>query len=177
MRIDTFIKLFDSKKDDADKIDAVKQIMKNETIKYTDKVDRANLIAKHSYYTKEKDVNRVEQDVFRQNSAAKYMLYSLSLVDMYTTLEVDFKKSVDCFEKINGEILDLIISLIDERERKEFKMLLDFACDDIMTNEYEPHAFLRNQVNRFGELIGASLAPVLESVDMNKLEEIVKQMK
>ena len=55
MRIDTFIKLFDSKKNDADKIDAVKQIMKNETIKYTDKVDRANLIAKHSYYTKEKD--------------------------------------------------------------------------------------------------------------------------
>ena len=177
MKIDTFVKLFSTKKTEEEKSDAINQVMKHVSISYSDKLNRANLIARHSYYTKEKDINGVENEVFKQNSAAKYMLYSLTMVDLYTNIDIDYKQSIECFEKINGEILDLIISSIDERERKEFKMLLDFACDDIMMNEYEPHAFLRNQVNRFGELIGASLAPVLESVDMNKLEEIVKQIK
>lgn len=177
MKIDTFVKLFSTKKTEEEKSDAINQVMKHENISYSDKVDRASLIARHSYYTKEKDINGVENEVFKQNSAAKYMLYSLTMVDLYTNIDIDYKQSIECFEKINGEILDRIIGAIDERERKEFRMLLDFACDDIITNEYEPHAFLRNQVNRFGELIGASLAPVLESVDMNKLEEIVKQIK
>lgn len=177
MKIDTFVKLFSTKKTEEEKSDAINQVMKHVSISYSDKVDRANLIAQHSYYTKEKDINGVENEVFKQNSAAKYMLYSLTLVDLYTNIDIDYKQSVECFEKINGEILDRIIGAINERERKEFQMLLDFACDDVIANEYEPHAFLRKQIERFGALIGASLAPVLETLDMNKFEEIVKQIK
>lgn len=177
MKIDTFIKLYSTKKTEEEKSDAINQVMKHVSISYSDKVDRANLIAQHSYYTKEKDINGVENEVFKQNSAAKYMLYSLTLVDLYTNIDIDYKQSVEYFEKINGEILDRIIGAINERERKEFQMLLDFACDDVIANEYEPHAFLRQQIERFGALIGASLAPVLETLDMNKFEEIVKQIK
>lgn len=177
MKIDTFVKLFSTKKTEEEKSDAINQVMKHVSISYSDKVERANLIAQHSYYTKEKDINGVENEVFKQNSAAKYMLYSLTLVDLYTNIDIDYKQSVEYFEKINGEILDRIIGAISERERKEFQMLLDFACDDVIANEYEPHAFLRKQIERFGALIGASLAPVLETLDMNKFEEIVKQIK
>lgn len=177
MKIDTFVKLFSTKKTEEEKSDAINQVMKHVSISYSDKVERANLIAQHSYYTKEKDINGVENEVFKQNSAAKYMLYSLTLVDLYTNIDIDYKQSVEYFEKINGEILDRIIGAINERERKEFQMLLDFACDDVIANEYEPHAFLRKQIERFGALIGASLAPVLETLDMNKFEEIVKQIK
>lgn len=176
MKIDTFIALYKTKKTDEDKLNAVKQIMKNKRVSYADKVDRAGIIAKNSYHQKQKDINGEEREVFFQNSAAKYMLYSLTLVDLYTDLEIDFKQSLESFEKINGEILDAIIMSIDERERKEFQMLLEFACDDLMVNEYELHAFVREQVDRFGSLIGTVLVPILENIDINKIEEVMKQI-
>lgn len=176
MKIDTFIALYKTKKTDEDKLNAVKQIMKNKRVSYADKVDRAGIIAKNSYHQKQKDINGEEREVFFQNSAAKYMLYSLTLVDLYTNLEIDFKQSLESFEKINGELLDAIIMSIDERERKEFQMLLEFACDDLMVNEYELHAFVREQVDRFGSLIGTVLVPILENIDINKIEEVMKQV-
>ena len=176
MKIDTFLKLYETKKTDDEKAEAIKQIMKNNRVSYSDKVDRAGIIVKNSYHIKQKDVDGTEREVFEQNSAAKYMLYSLTLVDLYTTLEIDFKQSLELFEKINGEVLDMIIMSIDERERKEFQMLLDFACDDLLVNEYEPHAFIREQVERFASLFGTIIAPVIENIDINRIEEVLKQI-
>lgn len=177
MKIDTFIALYKTKKTDEDKLNAVKQIMKNKRVSYADKVDQAGIIAKNSYHQKQKDINGEEREVFFQNSAAKYMLYSLTLVDLYTTLDIDFKKALEQFEELNGEILDNIINLIDERERKEFQMLLEFACDDLLVNEYEAHAFIREQVERFSNLFGTILVPVLENIDVDKIEEVMKRIK
>ena len=176
MKIDAFLKLYETKKTDEEKADAINQIIKNNRVSYSDKVNRVGIIAKNSYHIKQKDIDGIEREVFWQNSAAKYMLYSLTLVDLYTTLEVDFKQSLELFEKINGEILDMIIMSIDERERKEFQMLLDFACDDLLVNEYEPHAFIRNQVDRFGSLFGTIIAPVIKNIDVNKIEEIINKI-
>ena len=176
MKIDTFLKLYETKKTDDEKAEAIKQIMKNNRVSYSDKVDRVGIIAKNSYHIKQKDVDGTEREVFKQNSAAKYMLYSLTLVDLYTTLEIDFKQSLELFEKINGEILDMIIMSIDERERKEFQMLLDFACDDLLVNEYEPHAFIREQVERFASLFGTIIAPIIENIDVSKIEEVISKI-
>lgn len=176
MKIDTFLKLYNTKKTEEEKAAAIAQIMNNAHISYSDKVDRAGIIAKNSYHAKRKDIDGTEHEIFEQNSAAKYMLYSLTLVDLYTTLEIDFKQSLELFEKINGEVLDMIIMSIDERERKEFQMLLDFACDDLLVNEYEPHAFIREQIERFGSLFGTIIAPVIKNIDVNKIEEVLKQI-
>ena len=176
MKVDTFLKLYNTKKTEEEKAAAIAQIMNNAHIGYADKVDRAGIIAKNSYHVKEAGADGVEREVFRQNSAAKYMLYSLTLVDLYTTLEIDFKQSLELFEKINGEILDMIIMSIDERERKEFQMLLEFACDDLLVNEYEPHAFIREQVERFGSLFGTIIAPAIENIDISKIEEVMSKI-
>ena len=176
MKVDTFLKLYNTKKTEEEKVAAIAQIMNNAHISYADKVDRAGIIAKNSYHVKETGADGVEREVFRQNSAAKYMLYSLTLVDLYTTLEIDFKQSLELFEKINGEVLDKIIMSIDERERKEFQMLLDFACDDLLVNEYELHAFIREQIERFGSLFGTIVAPAIENIDVSKIEEVLKQI-
>ena len=175
MNINTFVKLFSTKRTDDEKAKAVSDIMKNQKVKFSDKVDRCDIIAKQSYHSKEKAANGVERDTFKQNSAAKYMLYSLTLVEMYTKLDVDYKKSLEQFEMLNGEILDLIISKIDDRERKEFQMLLEFACDDLLVNEYEPHAFIRNQVDRFGDIVGMAILPALEGLDIEKVKTVIEQ--
>lgn len=177
MKVDTFLKLYNTKSTRDERVDAVKQIMKDSRVSYSDKVDRAGIIAQNSYHAKQRDVNGEEREVFRQNSAAKYMLYYLTLVDLYTNLEIDYKQSLEIFELLDGEIIDIILSLIDDREKKEFKMLLEFACDDLLVNEYEPHAFIKDQVERFGYLIGTTLAPVLENMDLDKIQQMIsKQM-
>ena len=177
MKIDTFLKLYSVRKNDEEREALVKEHITNTHVSYTDKCDRAELIAQSSFYIKEKDENGVEQKKFHQNSAARYMLYSLTVVDMFTDIEVDFKNSVEFFEKINGEVLDYIILNVDDRELKEFRMLLDFACDDLITNEYENHAFFAEQFNRFGKLVGASLAPVIEELDFQKIQEVIGKIK
>ena len=48
--------------------------------------------------------------------------------------------------------------------------------DDLITNEYEPHAFISSQVNRFGSLIGTILGPVLENIDIDKITEAVSEI-
>ncbi len=170
MKIETFVKLFSTKKNDEDKENAVAQIMKNVHISFADKANSARLIAKESYHVKRKDADDKEIEVFQQNSAAKYMLYSLTLVDLYTILEVDYKKALEQFELINGEILNMIFDSINNEERTEFKMLLDFACDDILVNEYEIHAFIREQVDRFSFIFGE----IIKSVDLDAINRMIK---
>lgn len=176
MRIETFVKLYNAKRTDEEKMDAVKERMTNKHVSFSDKVNHADIIAKQCYYQKEKDANGVEREVFKQNSAAKYMFYSLTVVKLYTDLDIDFKQGLEQFEMLNGEILDIIISLINKRELKEFQMLLDFACDDIMVNEYEPHAFVKNEIERLGVLIGTAITPVLQTLDTGKIEALLKQI-
>lgn len=177
MKLDTFLKLYSVRKNAEEREALVREHITNTHVSYTDKCDRAELIARSSYYVKEKDENGVEQKKFHQNSAAKYMLYSLAVVDMFTDIDVDFKNSVEFFEKINGEILDYIVFNVNERELKEFKMLMDFACDDLLTNEYENHAFFKEQVERFGRLISVSITPLLEELDKEKIEKILQTIK
>lgn len=176
MRIETFVRLYNTKKTDEERIDLVKERMNGGHVSFSDKVNHADIIAKQCYYQKEKDANGVEREVFKQNSAAKYMFYSLTVVKLYTDLDVDFKKALEQFEMLNGEILDDIMNLVDQRELKEFQMILDFACDDIITNEYELHSFIGKEVERFGDLVGATLAPILQSLDMDKVEEMIGKL-
>ena len=173
MKVDTFLKLYNTKRTDEEKVEVVKQIMKNNKVRYSDKVNRAGIIAQNSYHVKQKDLDDNEREVFQQNSAAKYMLYYLTLVDLYTNLDIDYKQSLETFEMLNGDIIDIVVGLIDDREKKEFQMLLEFACDDLLVNEYEPHAFIRSQVDRFGYLIGTTLAPALENMDLDKMQRLI----
>ena len=46
---------------------------------------------------------------------------------------------------------------------------------DVMTNEYEPGGFVRGQVERFGNLVGTTLLPLLENIDVGQIEKIVKK--
>ncbi len=177
MKLDTFLKLYNVRKNAEEREALVKEHITNTHVSYTDKCDRAELIARSSYYVKEKDENGVEQKKFHQNSAAKYMLYSLAVVDMFTDIDVDFKNSVEFFEKINGEILDYIVLNVNERELNEFRMLLEFACDDLIANEYENHAFFKEQIDRFGKLVSVSIKPLLEDLDIQKIQEVIEKMK
>ena len=69
--------------------------------------------------------------------------------------------------------------------------MIDLKQRDEMTNQYETHSFISNQVERFGTLIGITLKPVLEKISeqienmsdedvekfVNKFEKLLKRVK
>ena len=71
--------------------------------------------------------------------------------------------------------MDVIFSAIPEDELKEFKMIVDFETNDAIANEYENHAFIRSQVERFGTLIGNVIEPILSTIDLDKVKEVIEK--
>lgn len=142
----------------------VKSIMNPHYIPYEIKITVCENIVKSAYYKKDDNGNRK----LYINSPIQYMLYRLELVRQYTNIEVDFSNVIDEFNLLNkSELFDEIIVNIPNRELNEFEMVLDMVKDDAIKNEYETHAFISNQVERFGQLIGVVLKPAFEQLSKN----------
>lgn len=161
----------------------IQNIMNPQYVPYEMKITICEKIIENSYY-KTIDREGVKTRKLHINSPVQYMLYCLWMVKQYTYIEVDFSKSLEEFNLLNKfDILDFIYSRISEKELKEFQMILEMIEGDVMQNEYEPHAFISNQVERFGELFSAFANPallkfvdILENVDEEKMNKIVDRV-
>ena len=106
------------------------------------------------------------------NSSAEYLLLIRVFIEQYTYLKVEtpgFYEEYD--ELVKSGLFDLLIvgnenveSLIPRAEITEFKNLLNLKKNDLMTNQYEPHAFITGQVDRFIKLGEATLTPVVDAI-------------
>lgn len=179
MKISAFIALYKTKKSDDEKEKLIKEHIKTEYVPLEKKTSVAEAIVNNSCY---ETIGKGETETrrFRVNSVAKYMFTCISVLDLYTDIERSTGEGMmlEDFNSLNKMgIFDAIINNINERDLKEFNMVITMVYDDLMTNEYENHAFISKQVERFGTLIGTSLAPVLQTIDLNKIEEIVNNLK
>lgn len=106
------------------------------------------------------------------NSSAEYLLLIRVFIEQYTYLKVEtpgFFEEYD--ELVKSGLFDLLIvgneniePLIPRAEITEFKNLLNLKKNDLMTNQYEPHAFITCQVDRFIKLGKATLSPVVDAI-------------
>ena len=159
----------------------IEKIMNPHYVPYEMKITVCEKIIENSYYKKNNDGENKKLHI---NSPAQYMLYCLWLVKQYTNIEVDFSKSLEEFNMLNeNELIDIIFSNIPERELKEFRMILDMVENDVIQNEYEMHAYISNQIERFGELFGHVVKPsldrvseVLENMDETTINKITKSL-
>lgn len=176
MKLSSFITVYKTKRTDDDKLNEIKKHIKTEYVPYEQKADMAKAIVGASYYRKEKTSDGKERLVFHVDSVAKYMLTCMSIIKLFTTIECSSNegKTLDEFNLLNQfGIIDLIIQNINQRELKEFNMILQMTCDDEMTNEYESHAFIRNQIERFGQLCSVALDPIIQQLDVDKIQEVI----
>ena len=181
--IQDFTKKYNALTNDKLKEDFIKSIVKNKYISYETKVAICEKIVESTYYIKTKDNTGTERRKIHVNSPATYMLYCLNIVNNYTTLEVKFNNSLEEFNLLNSNVcIDIIFKYVSDREIKELRKILEMVENDLMQNEYEIHAFIRNQVERFGELAGATLSPLLkvlinniENFDENKIEKLLNK--
>lgn len=178
-KISAFMTVYKNKKTDEEKKELVKKHLNNKYIPLEKKSDVANAIVKNSYWHKE-TIDGEERQILHIDSIANYMLKCMALVDLYTDLErnkLDGKMLED-FNTLNEYgVLDLIIQNINQRELKEFNMVLQMTQDDVIANEFENHAFISKQVERFGKLIGTVLSPVVSQLDLKQVQEVIDQFK
>ena len=50
------------------------------------------------------------------------------------------------------------------------------TVDDLLTNEYEAHSFIRNQVERFGSLIGTTIKPLIDQFNEDTVKDLLSQI-
>lgn len=150
-------------------------VIKNNYVLYEKKIAICEKIVESSYYTKTKNTDGVEIRRMHIDSPVNYMLYCLNIINNYTSIEIDFSNALEEFNLLNGsECLDLIFANISERELKEFRIILEMVEDDVMHNEYETHAFISNQVERFADVfkvVAKSAEPALIEIS-KKIESM-----
>ena len=167
------------KKTDEERLQFVKEYIKNEYVPFETKADVAKAIVDTSY-KKKKKIDGNKRKVLHVDSVANYMLKCMALVDLYTNIERQKNegKMLEDFNTLNGSgILDMIIQSINPRELKEFNMVLQMTQDDVIANEFENHAFISQQIERFGQLIGTALSPVIAQLDFEQIEKVIDQFK
>lgn len=168
MKFDEFMELYENEENVDKRNTFVKSHIIKSYIHLEEKDVRSQIIINNSYYD--------ENGNFKVNSTAKHMFTFLSIVDMYTDIDINFKDGLNEYNKLDASMaLDDILSMIDEKDLNEFKIILNMKCNDMITNEYEPHSYISKQVERFGELIGNVLTPIIENLDFEKLSNMLKE--
>ena len=176
-----FCKKYNDTKIEQTKSELIERIMNPHYVPYEMKIAVCENIIKATYYKNSEDG---KSKTLHVNSPSQYLLFCLNLVKQYTYIDVDFKNVLEDFNLLNeSELIDVIYSNIPERELKEFRMILEMVESDIIQNEYETHAFITNQVERFGELFGhianpalMKLSEVIENMDEKTINRIVDKL-
>lgn len=118
------------------------------------------------------------------NSSAEYLLMTRILIENYTNLTVETEGFYEEYDELKktGLFTILLIGneatatapLIPYEEIVEFKHLLSIKRSDLLTNRYEIHSFITEQVDRFKALDEATLTPLISAV-VDKIDEIPKE--
>ena len=123
-----------------------------------------------------------ETENVKVNSSAEYLLKTRILIENYTNLTVETDGFYEEYDELKKSGLFTILLIGDDttaplipiEEIAEFNHLLSIKRNDVLTNRYEIHSFIAEQVDRFKALGEATLTPLMDVVS-KKLNEIPKE--
>ena len=144
-------------------------------------------------------VGRRKTDIIKVNSVVQYILFCRIVIENYTNLEVETEGFFEEYDAIKQSgLLDILMigdelneSLIPAEEIDELRSIVKMKQKDVMTNYATPQSYISNQVERFSNLLGVTLKPVMEKISeqienmteedvekfANKFEKLLKRVK
>lgn len=118
------------------------------------------------------------------NSSVEYLLMTRIFIENYTNLTIETEGFYEEYDELKKSgLFDILLvgddtaataPLIPYKEIAEFKFLLAQKKADYITNRYEIHSFITEQVDRLKALGEATLTPLMDVVS-KKLDEIPKE--
>ena len=143
-------------------------------------------------YTKEDGTpGRRRTNQIQVNSTAQMLLFYRVIIENYTDLEVETEGFYEEYDALNesGVLFELTAdfeghpSLIPAKEISELRGMIDLKQRDTMTNRYEIHSYISNQIERITEVGSVVLKPVLdklvtelENMDEKDIEKLSKAL-
>ena len=170
-----------------------KNIKSEEYIPWNTKVALAKNIVRATSYRLEK----TEEDVYKPtniievDSNNRFVLFVTKIIDTWTNIELSENIAED-FDNLNRlGVIDIIMNpeytVIPVRELNEFNTICESCFSDLMTNAYEGHAFISNQITRITDVANVILQPLAEKLEnmsdkdfaklVNKLDKVVDKAK
>lgn len=118
-------------------------VMKNITItpyvKVLEKVITIENIIKVANYDKNKKLCI--------NSCIQQVFYVLSIMKLYTNLEVDYTNPLECYDLLEESgLTDIIMLKIPEKEAMEYSNLFTMAVSDFKENHCGIRAYMENEL-------------------------------
>lgn len=123
---------------------------------------------------KQRQTNRIEI-----NSNAQRILFCRLVVENYTNLEVETSTFFEEYDLLKESgLLNMLMShteeepsLVPVEELIELHKMIENKQNDIIFNHSTPQAYISDQIERFGTLLGVTLTPILEKISKS-IEEI-----
>lgn len=141
MKVNEFVEEYKQHKDKDEYIK--KHILLDKYVPYVEKITRCKNIIDKTMYT---ELNG--EKVFKKNSTSQYLLYTLTLIDLYTDLDIDFKNLLDEYDELEKyALITPIISFINENELQTWQTISNMIIDDLMVNTRSIVSWIDNKID------------------------------
>lgn len=148
-------------------INFIKEHMTNAYIPYLEKMTRCQLLVNSCWYRTD-PVTNIKRLVI--NSPNLYVMFTMELVSEYTDINPQWEgtKIVEDYDALRKSgILAQILALIPKSEFSEYNSVLNMIKDDVIKNEYEVGAYIRNRFSDGVAIVGQLIMPALEKAGVS----------
>lgn len=119
-------------------------------VPYIERLNKGEHIAKCT--TLEIDENGNFTDVIKVNTLSRCILFALTLLDMYTDLEVNYDDIIYEYDFITMHgICEKIISRLNAMEVEQFDQIIQCISNDYITNTYSAQAWITSTLSKMGK--------------------------
>lgn len=149
-------------------INFVKEHIVKEYVPYMEKMARCQTLVNTCWYKTDSETGVKRLSV---NNSVLNVMFIMELVRQYTDIQLEYEgtKVVESYDDLRKTgILNKILGSIPKTDRDEFQSVLNMVKSDVMTNEYEIGAYIRNRINDGMTIIGNLILPALENAGFTK---------
>ena len=158
-------------------------------ISYVEKDMMAKNIIDVAHYSIPQDVNienitddellKIEQ-VPVINRSAQYTLTALTLVKMYTNIDIDFKQGAFQYDKLaETGIINYILENIETSEIEEFKMLINYKYEDFYQKHFSIQSYLDKRINEFlsmTDVFATMASDLMKNIDKSEVLKVANNV-
>lgn len=109
------------------------------------------------------------------NHSAQYTLTALTLVKMYTNIDIDFKQGAFQYDKLaETGIINYILENIESSEIEEFKMLINYKYEDFYQKHFSVQSYMDKRINDFLSIADTFISMVSDTMKNVDSAELLK---
>ena len=184
MTVKEFVESYGSARTAAAKDVILKKLHVKEYVDVLQKMTAIQLVVSKANAKYDDNGNVIEK---KFNSIMQHISFTVAIVQLYTDLEIDFKREENpdnvfvIYDMLTKSgLIDKIISIIGEKEIGECMLFLNMASSDFAQNEMSLQTYVGERITRATDFINALFTSVsddmskkLEGIDVDKLQGLL----